>query len=323
MRGINSDDLMTFETIHRLPLTSKIALPYRQSFTAAPKAVVHICHGLAEHSARYARFAAALNQAGYHVYAHDHRGHGANIGPHAPRGMFTPKDGDRVAIGDVLALNRYIHAAHPGLPVVLFGHSMGGLIALNYTLAHSDTIDAVAVWNANFNGGIENNAAMALLYAERMLKGSDVPSAILPKLTFRAWGNSIPGHRTAFDWLSRDATEVEAYVNDPLCGFDASVALWIDVFRIMKNGATDSNFAKIRKDLPFNLVGGAEDPATDKAKATRKLADRMQAMGFSNVTCTIYPGTRHESLNEINRDEVTQNFLDWLTEVLPSSRISG
>lgn len=314
---------MTFETIHHLPLTDEIELPYRQSLTATPKAVVQICHGLAEHSARYARFAAALNQAGYHAYAHDHRGHGANIGPHAPKGIFALKDGYRVAINDVLSLNRHIHAMHPGLPVVLFGHSMGGLIALNYALTYSDTIDAVAVWNANFNGGIENSAAMALLYAERMLKGSDVPSVILPKLTFRAWGNSIPGHRTAFDWLSRDASEVAAYVNDPLCGFDASVALWIDVFRMMKNGATDSNFANIRKDLPFNIVGGTEDPATDKARATRKLADRMQAMGFSNVTCTIYPGTRHESLNEINRDEVTQNFLDWLTEVLPYSRISG
>lgn len=323
MRGINSDGLMTFETIHRLPLSDGTELPYRQSLAVAPKAVVHICHGLAEHSARYARFAAALNGAGYHAYAHDHRGHGANISPHAPRGMFAPKDGDRVAIGDVLALNRHIHATHPGLPVVLFGHSMGGLIALNYALVHSDMVDAVAVWNANFNGGIENRAAMALLYAERMLKGSDVPSAILPKLTFRTWGRSIPGHRTPFDWLSRDPAEVEAYVNDPLCGFDASVALWIDVFRMMKNGATDSSFAGIRKKLPFNLVGGTEDPATDKAKATRKLAARMQAMGFSNVTCTIYPGTRHESLNEINRDEVTQNFLDWLAEALPSGRISG
>ena len=323
MRGINSDGLMTFETIHRLPLSDGTELPYRQSLAVAPKAVVHICHGLAEHSARYARFAAALNGAGYHAYAHDHRGHGANISPHAPRGMFAPKDGYRVAIGDVLALNRHIHATHPGLPVVLFGHSMGGLIALNYALVHSDTVDAVAVWNANFNGGIENRAAMALLYAERMLKGSDVPSAILPKLTFRTWGRSIPGHRTPFDWLSRDPAEVEAYVNDPLCGFDASVALWIDVFRMMKNGATDSSFAGIRKKLPFNLVGGTEDPATDKAKATRKLAARMQAMGFSNVTCTIYPGSRHESLNEINRDEVTQNFLDWLAEALPSGRISG
>lgn len=316
---------MSFETIKRLPLSGGAELPYRQSLTVAlgsPKAVVQICHGLAEHSGRYARFAKALNQAGYHVYAHDHRGHGANISPHAPRGMFAQKDGHRVAIADILALNRLIHETHPNVPVVLFGHSMGGLLALNYTFTHSDTIDAVAVWNANFNGGIENSAAMALLKAERMFKGSDVPSSFLPKLTFRAWGNAIPNHRTAFDWLSRDPAEVEAYVNDPLCGFDASVSLWIDVFNMMKAGATDRNFANIRRNLPFNLVGGTDDPVTDKAKATRKLADRIEVMGFNQVTCTIYPGTRHESLNDINRSEVTHNFLDWLAEALPSSHIS-
>ncbi len=323
MRSINSDAFMSFETIHRLPLNGGIELPFRQSLIAAPKAALHICHGLAEHSARYERFAMALNAAGYNVYAHDHRGHGANIGAYAPRGIFAQKDGYRVAIDDVLALNRHIHASHSGLPVVLFGHSMGGLIALNYTLVHSETIDAAAIWNANFNGGVENSAAMAILKIERMLKGSDVPSSILPKLTFRAWGNAIPNHRTAFDWLSRDASEVEAYINDPLCGFDASVALWIDVFRMMKAGATDRNFANIRRDLPFNLVGGGEDPATDKAKATRKLAHRMQAMGFSKVTCTVYPNTRHESLNDLNREEVTQNFLNWLAQALPSDNKSG
>ena len=322
MRGINSDDLMTFQTIKRLQLSDGTELPYREALAARPKAAIQICHGLAEHSARYARFTEALNQAGYHVYAHDHRGHGANIGFHAPRGMFAPKDGDRVAIGDVLALNHHIHAAHPGVPVVLFGHSMGGLIALNYALAHSDTIDAVAVWNSNFNGGIENSVAKAILYAERMLKGSDVPSTILPKLTFRAWGNAVPDHRTAFDWLSRDPAEVEAYIRDPLCGFDPTIALWIDIFRMMKTGATNSHFANMRKELPFNLVGGMQDPATDKAKAMRKLADRMKAMGFKNITCTLYPETRHEGLNDINRDDVTQNFLDWLAEVLPSSPIS-
>lgn len=322
MRGINSDGLMSFETIIRLQISDGIVLPYRRALTARPKAIIQICHGLAEHSARYARFAKTLNRVGYHVYTHDHRGHGANIGSHAPRGMFAPKDGNKVAIGDVLALNRHIHATHPNLPVILFGHSMGGLIALNYTLAYSDTIDAVAIWNSNFNGGIENSAAMAMLKAERMFKGSDVPSSILPKLTFRAWGNAIPNHRTAFDWLSRDPAEVEAYMHDPLCGFDPTISLWIDVFRMMKTGATNSNFANIRKELPFNLVGGMQDPATDKAKATRKLAERMKAMGFKNVTCTIYPETRHEGLNDLNRDEVTQNFLDWLAEVLPSSPIS-
>lgn len=314
---------MSFESIKHLPLADGTALPFRESLAATPRAVVQICHGLAEHSARYARFAAALNRAGYHAYAPDHRGHGVNIGAHAPRGMFAPKDGWRIVLADVLALNRHIRASHPGLPVALFGHSMGGLIALNHVLDHADTVDAATIWNTNFAGGPQSRAALALLYMERMLKGSDVPSTILPKLTFRAWGRSVPGHRTQSDWLSRDPQEVDAYIADPLCGFDASVALWIDIFRLMRRGADDRNFVAVPKDLPFHLVGGAADPATGNGAAVRKLAARMRRMGFNRVTCSILPETRHESLNEMNRDETTQNFLDWLAASLPSAPFSG
>ncbi|MBB5702640.1 lysophospholipase [Ochrobactrum daejeonense] len=314
---------MTFKTIHRLRASDNTELPFRRAHASGPKAVVQICHGLAEHSARYERFASALSGAGYHVYAHDHRGHGSNIGSHAPRGMFATRQGYAVAIGDVRSLNRYIHESHPGLPVVLFGHSMGGLIALNYVLDHSDTVDAVAIWNSNLDGGVESAAALMLLYMERMLKGSDVPSTLLPKLTFRAWGRAISGHRTLFDWLSHDPAEVDAYIADPLCGFDASVALWIDIFRLIRRGADDRNFADVPKSLPFNLVGGAEDPATANGAAVTRLAEWLRGMGFKQVDCTILPGTRHESLNEINRDEVTQKFMDWLADALPSPAMSG
>ncbi|GAA5617126.1 monoacylglycerol lipase [Brucella sp. NBRC 13694] len=323
MHGIKSDGEMTFKTIHHLPVSDKSELPFRTVRAGTPRAVVQICHGLAEHSARYERFASVLVAAGYHVYIHDHRGHGANIGAHAPRGMFAQKQGHLVAIEDVLALNRHIHENHPGLPVVLFGHSMGGLIALNYVLDYANTVDAAAIWNANVDGGAESAAALALLYMERILKGSDVPSTILPRMTFRAWGRSIKGHRTLFDWLSHDPAEVDAYVADPLCGFDASVALWIDIFRLIRRGADDRNFSNIPRNMPFNLVGGTEDPATVNGAAVRRLADRMRKMGFERVNCTILPGTRHESLNEINRDEVTQNFLDWLAEALPYPAMSG
>ena len=323
MHGIKSDGKMTFKTIHHLPVADKSELPFRTVRAAMPRAVVQLCHGFAEHSARYERFAFALAAAGYHVYIHDHRGHGTNIGAHAPRGMFAQKQGHIVAIEDVRALNRHIHEKHPGLPVVLFGHSMGGLIALNYVLDHADTVDAAAVWNANFDGGAQSAAALALLYMERMLKGSDVPSSILPKMTFRAWGRSIKGHRTLFDWLSHDAAEVDAYIADPLCGFDASVALWIDIFRLIRRGADDHNFSKVPRDMPFNLLGGAEDPATANGAAVQKLGERMRKMGFKRVDCTILPRTRHESLNETNRDQVTQNFLDWLAEALPSPALTS
>ncbi|EFM58192.1 lysophospholipase L2 [Brucella sp. BO2] len=309
---------MSFKIIHHLPAFDGATLPFRCLVAERPRGVVQLCHGLAEHSARYERFASALAGAGYHVYAQDHRGHGANITSHAPKGMFAPKQGHAVAIKDVRTLNHYIHQTYADLPVVLFGHSMGGLIALNYVFAHADTVDAVAIWNSNFDGGAQTTAALALLYMERMLKGSDVPSGILPRLTFRAWGRSIKGHRTLFDWLSHDPAEVDAYIADPLCGFDASVALWIDIFHMIRRGANNRNFASIPKHLPFHLIGGAEDPATAGGAAIQRLAERMRRMGFDRVTHNILPATRHESLNEINQDAVTQKFLGWLMEALPS-----
>ncbi len=309
---------MQFTTVHRLAAPGGASIPYRFAAAERPRGAVQILHGLAEHSARYARFARALNAAGYHVYAQDHRGHGVNINALTPKGFFAVRDGYKAVLADVLALNRHIRAEHPGLPVVLFGHSMGGLIALNYLFGHADTVDAAAIWNANVDGGLESLAALAILKAERMLKGSDVPSGVLPKLTFRAWGRAVPGHRTLFDWLSHDAAEVDAYVADPLCGFDASVALWIDVFRMIRRGADDRNLARVSRGLPLHLLGGAEDPATANGAAVRRLGDRMRALGFGKVDCGVLPGMRHESLNEIGRDAVARRFVDWLDRWFPA-----
>ena len=138
-----------------------------------------------------------------------------------------------------------------------------------------------------------------------------MPSRALPKLTFRSWAKSVPGRRTEFDWLSRDAAEVDKYIADPLCGWDASVGMWQAVFGFIFAGADDRNFESVRRDLPVNLVGGEKDPATGGGKAVEDLARRMKRMGFSNLVSKIYPQTRHESLNELNRDVIMAEFTDW------------
>jgi alpha-beta hydrolase superfamily lysophospholipase len=214
-------------------------------------------------------------------------------------------------LADVAAMHDLIAAEHPGLPVIIFGHSMGGLIALNFVLRHSARIHAAAVWNANFSAGLPGRAALAVLAWERFRLGSDVPSRLLPKLTFQAWGKAVPGHRTPFDWLSRDEAEVDKYIADPHCGWDASVSMWRDVFGFIFHGAADANFLDVRKDLPVSLVGGEKDPATDGGRAVRNLASRMRRMGFSNLVSTIYPETRHESLNELNRNIIMDDFAAW------------
>lgn len=297
--------------------TLRLALPqaslayHRAEATDTAHGILLISHGLAEHSKRYRPFAEAMAVRGYHVYAHDHRGHGETTAPDAPIGRFARRDGVDSVIGDVIAMRDHAASRHPGLPVILFGHSMGGLIALNAAVTAPARFNAVAIWNSNFAVGLAGRAAQAILLAERMLKGSDVPSGLLPKLTFGAWGKSIPDHRTEFDWLSRLPDEVDKYIADPRCGFDASVSLWLDLFELTFRAPQKSRLDRLPRDMPFHLVGGGQDPATEDGKAMLWLSNHLKAQRFSRISTEIYQDMRHETLNEIGADAVIAAFADW------------
>ena len=148
--------------------------------------------------------------------------------------------------------------------------------------------------------------------------GSDVPSRVLPRLTFQAWGESIAAPRTTTDWLSHDAAEVDAYIADPLCGWAPSISMWRDVFDLIFAGADIRKYQTVPRDIPINLVGGAEDPATDGGKAVARFAQNLRQAGFSNLVSRIYPETRHESLNELNRNITMQDLVNWLDLVIPA-----
>ncbi|MEP6567752.1 MAG: alpha/beta hydrolase, partial [Mesorhizobium sp.] len=289
---------------------------YVKHTTGRARGVVQINHGLAEHGARYARFADFLAERGYHVYAHDHRGHGATKAPDAPLGRFAGTDGIAKVVADVVAVHDLIAREQPGLPVIVFGHSMGASVALNFVLRHSARIHAAAIWNGNFSQGLLGQLALAILAWEKFRLGSDVPSRLLPRLTFQAWGKAVPNHRTPFDWLSRDAAEVAKYIADPLCGWDGSVSMWQDVVQMALNGGSNRNFATVRRDLHVNLVGGEKDPSSDYGKAVSHLTGRMHMMGFSNLVSRVYAETRHESLNEVNRNIIMDEFAAWADNVL-------
>ena len=303
---------------HASPTGADLAVRHMPAQVQA-RGVVQINHGLAEHAARYRRFAAFLADRGYHVYAHDHRGHGATRAPDSIPGAFAGKNGAAKVIADVAAIHALIAERHPGLPVATFGHSMGGLIALNFAEAHPGASQALAVWNSNFNAGVAGRAGQAFLAIEAFFKGSDTPSAMLPRLTFQAWAKAMPSPRTGFDWLSHDEAEVDLYIADELCGWDATVSLWQDLFGLIFAGGSTDRLAQLPKDMPLHLVGGDEDPATDKGEAVRWLASQMRRAGMGNVTLQILPGFRHETLNEIGRDQAMAEFADWLDQSLPGT----
>ena len=304
------------QAFHESPSGARLAYHHQPSAIKA-RGIVLICHGLAEHSRRYEAFAIALSERGYHVYAHDHRGHCETTAPDAALGSFARKDGTSKVIADVMAMRELAVQSHPGLPVILFGHSMGGLIALNVATEHPQAFHALSIWNSNFNPGLAGRFAQGVLSLEQMLKGSDVPSMILPKATFAAWGRAIKGHRTAFDWLSHDAGQVDAYIADPLCGFDASVSMWRDIFRLTFAGADPERLARLPQRLPVYLVGGAEDPATNNGREIRWLGQRMLDIGMTDVETTVYEGMRHETLNEVGREKAITDYLTWQDNLGP------
>ncbi|NRB32156.1 MAG: alpha/beta hydrolase [Rhizobiaceae bacterium] len=291
---------------------------YSQTPKGKPKAIVQINHGMAEHAARYERFAEALAKAGYGTYAHDHRGHGATSAPDAALGVFARKKGLDAVLNDVAAVNAHISSEHPNVPIVCFGHSMGSIIGFNYVLRHPDTVAAAALWNSGVETGALAVVFSSILKIHRMFKGSDVPSGLATKATFETWNKEFAPNRTDFDWLSRDAAEVDKYVDDPLCGFPVSIGLWLDVLDGIYLAADDKNLAALPKDLPVHLLAGADDPCSERGKAVANIARRMQSAGMSKVNLTVLSETRHESLNEVNRDQTTAMFIDWLDDQFAS-----
>lgn len=307
-------DDMAFSEINRLASPSGASVAYRhEPAVGTARGILMICHGLVEHAGRYRRFAQAMAAQGLEVYAHDHRGHGRTKADDAPIGRFAWKDGVQKVMADVMAIRTMVGERHPGLPVILFGHSMGGLIALNTAVSHPDRFDGLSIWNSNLNPGIMGRVAQVILRTEKMLKGSDVPSAILPKATFRIWNSKMPEKRTSADWLSHDKAAVDAYVEDPLCQFEASVSLWQDVFEMSYRGP--KLISRLPKDLPLLLISGNEDAATNNGREIVWLAQQFRSAGFTDVTDRIYPGMRHETLNEIGWEVPAADFAAWTRKV--------
>ena len=270
---------------------------YRWDPVGAPRGAVQIAHGLGEHARRYAQTAAELNAVGFVVYANDHRGHGATSGDPSRFGVFG-EDGWNRLVGDIGALVEMVRDAHPGLPVVLLGHSMGSLATQQYLLDHSDRVDAAVL-----SGTTALDHLGAAIDLDQPLELAGFNAAFEPA-------------RTEFDWLSRDEAIVDAYVADPACGFGTDIPSSKLMFGSGSQLAEPQRLLGIRKDLPLYVVAGDQDPINAGLALLALLVERYRAAGLTEVTVATYAGGRHEILNETNRAEVVADLVAWLDRVL-------
>jgi len=285
-----------------------------------PRAVVQIAHGASEHAARYRRFARLLTDAGYAVFAHDQRGHGRSATEFGAIGVARP-GGWTAMIDDLHQLTLWAKGEWPDVPVVLFGHSMGASVVQNYLPSWGAELDAVVL--SGPPAPITDTALVELLEAVAAGDAASQPSEIFAQVFAgfnQPFADAAPEGTTitGFEWLSRDPDEVQAYVDDPLCGSDAPLTngFVADMVTQGINAATLERLALIPKHLPMLVVAGDLDPAAGGGEGVRALVEGYRALGLDHLDVLLYEGGHHEMLNETNRDRVQADILAWLARTL-------
>lgn len=277
-----------------------------------PRAVLQIIHGMAEHAERYARVAQALADVGYAVYAQDLPGHGRSVRSTDELGHTADHGGWRITLSAINAVRGEIERRHHDVPLFLLGHSRGSFLLQHYLVEHGGGLAGAVLSASCADMGSLRPVGLALIRAEGLWFGRRHPSAVGEALAFKDFNRRFKPTRTAFDWLSRDTSEVDKYVADPLCGFRCSSATWIELLEAGATLADPQRLARIPKTLPLLLINGALDPAGRGEAGARGLERLYRDAGLSDVTLKVYADARHELLNDVCRDEVTADLRAWL-----------
>lgn len=275
----------------------------------APKGIVQFVHGMAEHMDRYDAPAQALCQGGYLVVGHTHLGHGPKA---EVQGHFADESGWERLLDDIHSLRQETEKAYPGVPYFLLGHSMGSFLVRCYLTEHGEGLRGAVLSGTGWFGSGPVKAGLALTGLLCALGQGRKPAPLVDKLAFGGSNKHFAPNRTAFDWLSRDAAQVDRYIADPYCGFLFTAAGYRELFRGLDRLRHLDELKKMPKRLPVYFFGGDQDPVGAMGKGIPKVAEQFRQAGLRDVTVKLYPGGRHEMFNETNAQEVYADLLAWL-----------
>ena len=280
--------------------------------TKNPKGIVQIAHGVGEHAGRYKPIALLLQEQGYEVYANDHRVHGNSVKSKDLLGFYDGKNYFEDAVEDMHELTQIIQREHPKQKVILFGHSMGSLLSRDYVTKYGKDLNALVLsGTASYMKGL-GTVGLAGANITKFFIGRKRSSSTLKSLFFSEFNKKFKPNRTKVDWISRDNKQVDLFESDPLRIEDFSTSVFIDILKGSKKINTQSTFQATPKDLPIYIFSGDKDPVGEMGKGIKKVANQYKKAGINDLTLKIYEGGRHEMLNEINKEEVELDFINWL-----------
>lgn len=276
-----------------------------------PIGVVQIIHGMAEHAARYDDFAKYLNSKGFVVFADDHRGHGKTAGSVDNLG-YIGKDGFNAIVIDERFVTNIIKTRYPNLPIFIFAHSFGSFIGQEYINRYSSEINGIILSGSAKQSGIRIYIAGLISALYKIVGDERKKNPFLEKLIFWGYNRKFYYCKSQFTWLSSNPLEVEKYENDKYCGTVFTTNFYYYLFKGFQSLYKKNKRVMIEKKLPLFIIAGEDDPVGNYGDSVTKLYDYYNRLSLNNLTLKIYTNRRHELLNEMNKEIIYDDILEWI-----------
>ena len=265
---------------------------------------------MSEHKERYLPFMEYLAKLGYVTVIHDHRGHGKSVKFQEDLG-FTYGGGAQAMLQDIRTVNRKIHVRYPELPVILMGHSMGSLAVRAFIAEHDSCVDMLIVCGSpSYNTAMPLGVGIAKL--EKTLFGSRHRSKLIEAMSFGAGVAKFRKDKTCTAWICSDPKVAREYEESELCGFTFTDDAYLALFELMKRAYDVEHFSCTNPKMPVLFVSGAEDPCLINVRHFAKTVKAMRHAGYRDVKGKLYPGMRHEILNEIGKEQVYHDIAVYM-----------
>lgn len=295
---------------------SNTELFYRKWFNENNyNAVFIVIHGMAEHSKRYEYFAKKLSDNNFCIYAPDLRGHGYTAKEEKNIGFFAENNGWFKVVKDISEFIDYVKKENPNKNIIIFGHSMGSLLIRTYLSMNYKSPDAVILSGTAGDSGFMVYAGKIISKVLSVFKGKKTSSKLLDDMSFGKFSKQIENAETQFDWLTRDKDIVKKYIEDPLCGSIFSNQFFHDLFSGIRFINKKSSIKNIDKELPILMIAGDKDPVGDNGKGVAKVYSNYINHGLQHVELKLYKNCRHEILNELDKDEIIKDILNWIKKI--------
>ena len=280
------------------------------------KGVIQIAHGMTETALRYSYFAEKLNEAGFVVYANDHRGHGNTACTKEELGYIADEDGFHWMVEDLKELTDIIKMQYPNVPLILFGHSMGSFLSQRYIQLYGDKIDGLILSGTNGIPKKITKIGRLIAGCEIKLYGRKHISKVMDKLSFGDFNSNFKPNRTQYDWLCSVDEEVDKYIADEKCGFICSSSFYYDLINGLRKIHEKESLNRIPRNLPIYIFAGDKDPVGYEGKGIESLFNLYKEIQIEDVSYKLYKGGRHEMLNEWNKDDVINDILKWTRKIV-------